>query len=48
MVQVDTNGNHSLFLHEQFAHLHTGNTQTKVSKIASDEDIMDNNYMFVL
>ena len=28
--QVDTDGNHNLFLHEQLAHLHTGNTQKKV------------------
>ena len=48
MAQVDTDGNHGLFLHEQFAHLHTGNTQKKVSNIASDEDIMENNYMFVM
>ena len=38
----------SLFLHEQFVHLHTGNTQRKVSNIASDEDIVENNYTFVL
>ena len=48
MAQVDIDGNHSLFLHEQLAHLHTGNTQKKVSIIASDEDIMENNYMFVI
>ena len=48
MAQVNTVGNHSLFLHEQLAHLHTGNTQKKVSNIASDEDIMENNYMFVM
>ena len=42
-----TNRNQGLFLHEQLAHLHTGNTQNKVSNIASDEDIMENNYMFV-
>ena len=35
-------------LHEQLSHLHTGNTQKKVSNIASDEDIMKNNYMFVM
>ena len=29
MAQVDTNGKHSLFLHEQLVHLHTENTQTK-------------------
>ena len=34
---VDTDGNHGLFLHEQLAHLHTGNTQKKVSNIASDK-----------
>ena len=28
--------------------LETGNTQEKVSNIASDEDIMENNYMFVM
>ena len=48
MAQVDTDGNHSLFLHEQLVHLHAGNTQKKVSNIASDEDIMENNYMFVM
>ena len=48
MAQVNTDGNHSLFLHEQLFHLHTGNTQKKVSNIASDEDIMENNYMFVM
>ena len=39
-------GNHGLFLHEELAHLHTGNSQKKVSNIASDEVIMENNYMF--
>ena len=46
--QVDSDGNHGLFLHEQLAHLNTGNTQKKVSNIASDEDIMENNIMFVM
>ena len=46
--QVDTDRNHGLFLHEKLAHLHTGNTQKKVSKTASDEDIMENNYIFVM
>ena len=45
---MDIDGNHGLFLHEQLAHLHTGNTQKKVSNIAFDEDIMENNYMFVI
>ena len=36
------------FVHEQLAHLHTGNTQKKVSNIASDENIMENNYMIVM
>ena len=36
------------FLHEQLAHLHTGNTQKKVSNIAPDEDIMENNIMIVM
>ena len=48
MAQVYTDGNHGLFLHEQLAHLHTGNTQKKVSNIASDEEIMENNHMFVM
>ena len=48
MAQIDTDGNHVLFLHEHLAHLHTGNTQKKVSNIASDEDIVENNYMFVM
>ena len=33
--QVDTDGNHGLFLQEQLADLHTGNTQKKVSHIES-------------
>ena len=42
MAQVDTNGNRGLFsLHEQLAHLHTGNTQKKVSNIVSDKVIME-------
>ena len=45
--QVNTDGNHGLFLPE-LSHLHTGNTQKKVSNIASDEDIMENNYIFVM
>ena len=44
--KVDTDGKHGLLLHEQLAHLHTGNTLKKVSNIASDEDIMENNYVF--
>ena len=48
MAQVDTDGKHGLFLHEQLAHLHTGNTQKKVSNRASGEDVMENNYMFVM
>ena len=48
MLQIDTGENHSLFLDEQLTHLHTGNTQKKVSNIASDEDIMENNIMFVM
>ena len=48
MAQVDTDGKHSLVLHEQLAHLHTRNTQKKVSNIASDEDILENNQMFVM
>ena len=48
MAQVDTDGNHGLFLHEQIAHVHTGSTQNKVSKEAFDEDLMENNYIFVM
>ena len=47
-LSVDNDGNNGLFLHEQLAHLHTGNSQKKVSKIASDEDIMENNMMLVM
>ena len=46
--QIDTNGIHDLFVHAQLAHLHTGNTQKKVSDIASDEDVMQNNNIFVM
>ena len=46
--QIDSDGNHCLFLNEQLAQLHTGNTQKKVSNIASDEIIMENNYVFVM
>ena len=42
--QVDTNEKHVLFLHEQLAHLHTRNTQKKVSNIVPNEEIMENNY----
>ena len=48
MNQIDTEGNRDLFLHEQLAHLHTVNTQKKVSHRASDEDIMENNYIFFM
>ena len=48
MAQVHIDGNHGLFLHEQLAHLHTGNKQKKVSNIVSDVDIMENNYMCVM
>ena len=33
MVQVNTDGKHSLLLHEQLAHLHTENTQTKLQTL---------------
>ena len=48
MAKVDTVRNHCLLLHEQLAHLHDGNTQKEVSNISSDEDILENNYMFVM
>ena len=48
MAKVDTDRKHGLCFHEQPAHLHPGNTQKKVSSILSDEDIMENNYMFVM
>ena len=38
---------HGLVLDEQLAHLHTENTD-KASNIASDENIMENNYIFVM
>ena len=41
--QINTDGNHGLFLHEQLANLHTGNTKKKVPKLESDEDILENN-----
>ena len=47
MTQVDIDGYRGLFLHEQLADLCTGNTQKKVSTIVSDEDIKENNYVFV-
>ena len=48
MAQVDTKGKHGQFLHEQLVHLQTENTQTKLQGIAFDEDITENNYMFVM
>ena len=48
LAHVDNDGNHRLFLHEQLAHLHAGNTQRKVSHIASDKDIVENNCIFVI
>ena len=48
MAQVKNHGNHGLFLHGQLTHLHTGNTHKKVSNIASDADITENNCMFVM
>ena len=36
------------FLHKQLAYLHTENTQKKVSNIASDENIRENNNLFVM
>ena len=49
MAQVDTNGKHGLhvFLHEQLVHLHTENSD-EASNTAFDEDIMENNCMFVM
>ena len=47
MAQVDTSMKHNLFLHEQLIHLHTENTDEASTK-AFDEDIMENNYMFVM
>ena len=38
----------TVYLHEKLAYLHTGNTQMKDSNIASEEDIMENNYMFAI
>ena len=47
MAQVHTDGKHSLFLHEQLAHSHWKYTD-EGSNIAFNEDIMENNYMFVM
>ena len=47
MANADINGKHGPFLHEKFIHLHTENTQTKL-RTAFDDDIMENNYMFVI
>ena len=47
MAHVDTNGEHGLFLHEQLIHLHTKDTQTKLQIYRFDEDITENNYMFL-
>ena len=38
----------ALFLHEQLAHLHAENIQTKLQTGEASEDIMENNYMFVM
>ena len=48
MAQVDTDWNYCLFLREQLVHLPIGNTQKKGSNIVSDEDITENNCMFVM
>ena len=45
MAQVDTDGNHSLFLNVQLAHLLTGNIHKKFSDIASYKDIIENNHV---
>ena len=47
MAQVNTNRKHGLFLHEQLVHLYPENTD-EASNIVFNEDIMENNYMFVL
>ena len=47
MAHVNTNAKHGLFSHVQLIHLHTENTD-EASTIAFDEDIMKNNYMFVM
>ena len=48
MAQVDTDRNHGLFLHEQLTHLLTASTQKKVLNIASDEGIMEYDYLLVM
>ena len=48
MAQGDTNGKHGLFLHEQLVHLYTEKYTDKASNIAFNEDIMENNCMFVM
>ena len=48
MAHVNTNTKYGLFLHEQLIHLHTKKYTDEASTIAIDEDIMENNYMFVM
>ena len=48
MAQVDTYGNHRLFLLEQLANLQNENTKNKVSNMASGEDMMGKNSKFVM
>ena len=47
MVQVNTDGKHDLFLREQLPFTYWKYTD-EASNIASDEDIIENNYMFVM
>ena len=48
MAHVATNAKHGLFLHEQLIYVHTEKYTDEASTIAFDEDIMENNYMFVM
>ena len=41
MAQVNTNRKHSLFLHEQLAHLHNWKYTYEAANVAFDEDIME-------
>ena len=46
--QVDTDGKQGLFLHEQHANFHPKKYTGEASNKASDEDIMENDYTFVM
>ena len=48
MAQVDTDGKHSLFLHIAARWFTYWEYKDETFNIASNEDIMENNYIFVM